>query len=258
MELNLPLDVSKNYLSSSQKIRVITESWVNNRIFCPNCGNNLSNFENNKPVADFYCKKCSEEFELKSKNGIIGKRIVDGAYSSMVKRLRSNNNPNFFFLTYNKNFLVDNFMVIPKYFFVPNIIEKRPPLSVHARRAGWIGCNIVMENIPDLGKIFYVQKGVVNSKDVVLDRWKRTEFIKDTKDVEAKGWMLDVLNCVEKIRKDKFSLEDVYRFESELQIKHPLNNNIQAKIRQQLQFLRDKNFITFIGHGIYKMRNDKS
>jgi type II restriction enzyme len=70
--------------------------------------------------------------------------------------------------------------------------------------------------------------------------------------------MLDVLNCVEKIRKDKFSLEDVYRFESELQIKHPLNNNIQAKIRQQLQFLRDKNFITFIGHGIYKMRNDKS
>jgi type II restriction enzyme len=144
MELNLPLDVSKNYLSSSQKIRVITESWVNNRIFCPNCGNNLSNFENNKPVADFYCKKCSEEFELKSKNGIIGKRIVDGAYSSMVKRLRSNNNPNFFFLTYNKNFLVDNFMVIPKYFFVPNIIEKRPPLSVHARRAGWIGCNIVM------------------------------------------------------------------------------------------------------------------
>jgi hypothetical protein len=34
----------------------------------------------------------------------------------------------------------------------------------------------------------------------------------------------------------------------------PLNNNIQAKKRQQLQFLRDKNINEFIGHGKYSMK----
>ena len=35
-------------------------------------------------------------------------------------------------------------------------------------------------------------------------------------------------------------------------IRHPENNNIEAKIRQQLQFLRDKGFIQFLSPGQYK------
>jgi len=85
---------------------------------------------NNKPVADFYCENSSEEYELKSKNGNVGKKIVDGAYSSMITRLLSDNNPNFFFLTYDKSTLgIRNFLTIPKYFFVPGIIEKRKALN---------------------------------------------------------------------------------------------------------------------------------
>jgi len=34
--------------------------------------------------------------------------------------------------------------------------------------------------------------------------------------------------------------------------KYPNNNHIPDKIRQQLQFLRDKGFIVFKGHGVYK------
>jgi len=45
----------------------MTETWTRDHIFCPNCGNTISEFENNRPVADFYCKNCKEEFELKSK-----------------------------------------------------------------------------------------------------------------------------------------------------------------------------------------------
>jgi type II restriction enzyme len=33
-----------------------------------------------------------------------------------------------------------------------------------------------------------------------------------------------------------------------------MNNNVKAKIRQQLQFLRDKNVIEFVGHGQYRMK----
>jgi len=255
MELTLSKLIADNYSSGSQKIRVMTEYWVNRSAFCPNCGNVLSQFENNKPVADFYCKNCSEEYELKSKNGTVGRKIVDGAYSTMIERLISDNNPNFFFLSYDKNTLeIRNFLTIPKYFFVPTIIEKRKALNPLARRAGWVGCNIVMSSIPEFGKIFYVQNGIVKSRNEVLDRWNKTLFVKSAGNIETKGWLLDVLVCVERIKKKEFSLDEVYAFEDYLKAKHPFNNNIRAKIRQQLQFLRDKNVIEFVGRGQYRIK----
>jgi type II restriction enzyme len=255
MNLNLASEIAKSYSSQAQRIRVMTEHWVNRFAFCPNCGNVLSQFGNNKPVADFYCKNCSEEYELKSKNGEVGKKIVDGAYSTMIARLNSENNPNFFFLTYDSSSLeIRNFLTIPKYFFVPEIIEERKALSPLARRAGWIGCNIVMSNIPELGKIFYVQNGIPKSRGEVLEKWNKTEFVKSTHGIEAKGWLLDVLVCVERIKKKEFSLEDVYAFERYLQAKHPENNNVRAKVRQQLQVLRDKGVIEFLGRGTYRVR----
>jgi type II restriction enzyme len=111
-----------------------------------------------------------------------------------------------------------------------------------------------MSSIPDLGKIFYVQNGIPKSKNEVLDRWNKTQFVKSTSNIEAKGWLLDVLVCVEKIKKSEFSLDDVYAFENYLKAKHPLNNNIKAKIRQQLQFLRDKDVLEFVGRGKYRMK----
>ena len=44
-------------------------------------------YRNNKPVADFYCGNCSEEYELKSKHGEVGKKIVDGAYATIPKTI---------------------------------------------------------------------------------------------------------------------------------------------------------------------------
>ena len=50
------------------------------------------------------------------------------------------------------------------------------------------------------------------------------------------------------------TLEELYEYENELHIRHPQNNNIKPKIRQQLQFLRDKGFIEFLGNGKYRKR----
>lgn len=256
MNLNLPVEIAANYSSSAQKIRVMSEYWVNHSAFCPNCGNKLSSFENNQPVADFYCPVCAEEYELKSKNGVIGRKVVDGAYTTMIDRLQANNNPNFFFLSYQKDtFSIRNFLVIPKYFFVDSIIEQRKPLGPNARRAGWVGCNIVLEGIPEFGKIFYIQNGLVNDRDRVLEKWNKTTFVRNTHDIESKGWLFDVLICIDKLRKTEFSLDEVYQFEPLLKAKHPQNNNIQAKIRQQLQFLRDKNVIEFVRPGYYRLKH---
>ncbi|MBS4066979.1 MULTISPECIES: DpnI domain-containing protein [unclassified Sulfurimonas] len=254
MSLNLYSSISDSYNSNSQKIRVLTENWVNEYIYCPSCGQNVSEYKNNKPVADFYCAACNEDYELKSKKDKMGKKIVDGAYSTMIERLQSDSNPNFFFLNYDKNsFDVTNFLVIPKHFFIPQMIEKRKPLSSTARRAGWIGCNILLDTIPASGKIFYIKDGEKQSKDKILEDWNKTSFLKWSHDLNSKSWLLDVLTCIEKLNKQNFNLNELYQFENYLRLKHPDNNNIQAKIRQQLQLLRDKNYLKFESRGKYKL-----
>ena len=52
--------------------------------------------------------------------------------------------------------------------------------------------------------------------------------------------------CVEKIPTKDFTLNQMYAFENALKVKHPENNFIKDKIRQQLQYLRDKGFIEFV------------
>ena len=252
MNLSLKMGYDDVYTSNSQIARVITENWVGINSFCPRCGNdNLVRYENNKPVADFYCKNCNEDFELKSKNGVLGKKITDGAYNSMISRITSNQNPNFFFLTYSKASLtVKNFITIPKHFFSPDIIEKRKPLSSSAKRAGWIGCNIDLSSVPAAGRIFLIKDSVITKKKDVIAQFDSTLFLRNST-IEARGWTLDILKCIDRLQKNEFKLDDIYRFETELQKKHPHNHFIKPKIRQQLQVLRDRGIITFVSKGKY-------
>lgn len=61
-----------------------------------------------------------------------------------------------------------NLLVVPKHFFVRDIIERRKPLAATARRAGWTGSNILLDQVPDAGKIFLIQNGVPLAKDAVI------------------------------------------------------------------------------------------
>lgn len=195
--MNLALDTSlgQGYTSNSQIARLLTENWVLNNSYCPSCGNlPLNEFENNRPVADFYCKNCSEEFELKSKSGKLSKTIADGAYSTMIERVNSENNPNFFFLTYTKEWTVNDFLIIPKQFFTPEIIIKRPALKETARRAGWVGCNIDISKVADAGKVFLIKNAKTIDQEIVKETFNKTLFLR-TKSKDAKGWVLDVMNC---------------------------------------------------------------
>ncbi|MFA5994045.1 MAG: DpnI domain-containing protein, partial [Parcubacteria group bacterium] len=149
--------------------------------------------------------------------------------------------------------VVDDFFVVPKYFFVPEIIEKRKALNETAKRAGWIGSNILFSKIPTSGKIFYIENGKEISKKDVLQKWQKIAFLKKVTKPELKGWILDTMNCIEELGKNEFSLAEIYQFERDLEKIHPENNNIKAKIRQQLQFLRDKGYLEFIEPGKYKL-----
>lgn len=252
MNLAFNVKLAEGYSSNSQIARRLTENWVLNNSYCPSCGDlPLNEFENNRPVADFYCKSCSEEFELKSKGGKLSNTITDGAYSTMIERINSDNNPNFFFLTYTKNWTVNDFLIIPKQFFTPEIIIKRAPLATTARRAGWVGCNIDISKVAESGKVFLVKNAHIVDSRVVNESFNKTLFLRD-KSKDAKGWILDIMKCVDEIKKEEFSLEEVYKFEENLKVKYPNNNFIKDKIRQQLQVLRDKGLIEFVGRGNYK------
>lgn len=257
LNLNFDKNLAKDFSSNSQKIRILTEDWVRRSAFCPNCGDNdIFQYPNNRPVADFYCAKCEEDYELKSKAGSIGRKIVDGAYSTMIERLNSNSNPNFFMLNYDKNsHAVKNFLCVPKHFFVPKLIEKRQPLPDTARRAGWVGCNILLNSIPESGKVYFVRDGVSLPQKLVLSKWKETVFLRQEHQLTRKSWMIDMLLIIEKIGKPEFTLDDVYRFESELSTLHPENHHIKDKIRQQLQVLRDNHYLTFVSRGVYRLIN---
>ena len=252
MNMHFDISLAEGYKSAAQKTRVLSEAWVTQNVFCPCCGNpHISKLENNLPVADMQCSNCGEIFELKSKKGSIGKKIVDGAYDTMIERISSLTNPDLFILQYTTDYAVTDLTLIPKFFFIPGIVEKRNPLKATARRAGWTGCNILYSNIPEQGKISIIKNSTFIDKFAVVDRYAKVKKIQ-TNNIESRGWLFDVLNCVNSIRSELFTLKEMYGFVTILQKLHSGNNNVEAKIRQQLQVLRDKGFIEFVKPGIYR------
>ena len=206
MNLHFDETLAVNYKSSSQKIRVMSEFWLVENLFCPCCGNlNIEKIKNNSPVADIFCRNCGEIFELKSKKNSIGSKIVDGAYHTIIERINSNSNPQLFVMNYSEKLSVTDLIFVPKFFFTLDIIEKRKPLSENARRAGWTGCNILYEKIPEQGKIDIIRDGKEIEIEKILSSYSQTKKLQ-TENINLRGWLLDVLNCVNKIKSETFTL----------------------------------------------------
>ena len=170
-----------------------------------------------------------------------------------TQKIENGDIPNFFYLNYSiPNYRVNNLIVIPKHYFTKEIIIKRKPLSPNARRAGWVGCNIDISSIPESGKLYLVKNGQEENYNKVIDKFNKMLFLRKSKG-ELRGWLLDVLKCIELLDKKDFTLDEIYSFETFLKIKHSKNNNIKAKIRQQLQILRDYGYLSFTKRGEYKL-----
>jgi type II restriction enzyme len=212
-------------------------------------------YDNNSRIADFYCAECGENYELKSQSkSRFDAKLVDGAYGAMMARLAGPGVPNLLLLGYETQALqVTNLLVVPKQFFIPGLIERRKPLAASARRAGWIGCNILLDLIPRSGRIVLIRDKTPTPKADVMAKWRRTLFLRDQHDLGARGWLLSVMRCIEQLGRATFTLEDVYSCENELKRAYPSNQNIRPKIRQQLQVLRDKGYLKFLGKGTYRL-----
>jgi type II restriction enzyme len=281
-------ELAATYKSNSQRARVVTESWGEHNLYCPNCSSlQLSRLSHNTAAADFSCPKCKFWFQLKGQQKPIGNSITDGAYEAMMRAIRSDDAPSYYFMHYDvATWTIRNLLLVPHFAFPPSAIVKRPPLAATARRAGWVGCNFALNRIPADARIPLVTTiksspniGGTECLMIAKPEQVREKFqqVKKLKDVPQRGWVLDVLNIVRRItgpdgalgerrptsRQDggaqgtarpTFTNEDVYAYERELAALHPDNRHIRPKIRQQLQVLRDTGFLTQLERGHWQVK----
>lgn len=255
MDLCFDREKAEGYKSPSQIARVLTEDWATRNLFCPSCKKpRLQTARDNTKVIDFVCDHCSETYQLKSQSRRLGERILDSAYGPMIDSIKKNRTPNLFLLHYNsRSFCAENLLIVPRYFLTLSCIEPRKPLSPKARRAGWIGCNIVLREIPVDGKIPIIKEGNFLRPDTVRKSFDRFRFLAEKK-YDIRGWTADVLRIIRELGKAAFTLNEAYAFDEQLQKLHPENKHVRPKIRQQLQILRDKNILEFLGKGTYRFK----
>lgn len=254
MNLQCRLELGHAYKSSSQITRVLSEDWCSRELYCAACDSaRLSHSKVNTPAVDFVCPECGQYFQLKGFKGWNQRKIVDAGYESMLRAIRSDRVPNLLVLQYSPEWLVKNLLLIPSVFFSETVIEKRPPLGPKARRAGWVGCNILLDRIPPDGKIAVVSNSTCVAEQQVREEFSRVRKLADVPPA-VRGWTLDVLATIRRLSKPRFSLRELYEYEPYLRQIHPRNRNVRPKIRQQLQALRDLGLIEFTSPGNYVVR----
>jgi type II restriction enzyme len=255
VDLRLPVKGIERYKSASQRARVGTEAWGAANFFCPSCESpRLDLAARNTVAIDYACPVCNSPFQLKSQSRVFGSKVVDAAYLEMRRAIVEDRTPNLLILHYDvTQWAVRTVILIPHFAFALSAVERRKPLAPTARRAGWIGCNILLDKIPKDARIPIVEGGSARpASDVRWDYQRLRPFEK--LQVEKRGWTLDVLNVVRALDKVEFSLPEVYAHAHDLARLHPRNAHVRDKIRQQLQVLRDLDLLEFLGAGSYRLK----
>ena len=254
MMLEADHSLASGYASRTQQARRITEDWVARNGYCLRCDSDrLRQTIANTKTCDFICEKCDHNYELKSKFGTFSSRVLDGSYGAMLKTVRESRTPTFLLLEYSHPWSIDRLRAVHHSLITENAIQPRKPLAVTAKRAGWIGCNIVLSAIALQGQIPLLERGLMGSKLNARNAFTRLERL-SLLSAEKRTWAAAILQLTERFP-TRFSLQDMYDSDKELQLLFPNNKNIRPKIRQQLQVLRDAGLITFRGGGEYERRN---
>ncbi len=246
--------LATGYSSPTQIARVVTEQWCSANLYCAGCdADAVQQAPPNTKAVDFRCSTCQQSYQVKSQKSLNLKRVVDGSYETMLHSVQRNEAPNLVILNYSSTWTVQRLFLIPSVFFTQSVLERRPPLRETARRAGWIGCNLLLANVPEEGKIAMVTDAGITPAPTVREQFKKHQQFAAV-DWKVRGWTLDVLRIVHRLG-PVFSLQDAYGYDGELSRLHPANRNVRPKIRQQLQVLRDMGYLEFLGDGHYRLRS---
>ena len=98
-------------------------------------------------------------------------------------------------------------------------------------------------------------KQKINKKPLINIDFENDVIIIEEKNIlidKMTSWQKDVFEIINEFDSDLFNVQEIYLYKNMLKMRHPNNNNIEAKIRQMLQQLRDMGFIRFVNRGCYK------
>ena len=251
MDLYFDPAQAAGYKSRAQIVRVLSEHWLKANIPCINCGGALEKTANNSYVKDFTCPHCGENYELKSASGNHApKRITTGEYHTLLRRLHAEDAPNFLVLSYRApDYAVQQLLLIPRHYLTADMIRARKPLSDTARRQGWTGSTIDLSTLPASGKIALIEQMQPADPHRVRQQWLANRYLHGMG--RQKTWLIATLRCLEQLPQT-FTVADLYRFVPQPARTYPANHNIDAKLRQQLQTLRDQGKIPFLTRGHYR------
>jgi len=253
MILNMEQAAGIGYKSGCQITRRISEQWAAENLYCVACNSNsISPSPANTKAIDFHCPHCEAVYQLKAGRQWSERRVPDAGHAAMMAAIQSDRVPNLLVLQYTDQWQVQNLLLIPSFLFSASAIEKLKPLAMTARRAGWVGCNILLSAMSDRGKIRIVNSGVTTAPQTVRSEYRRLRPLTKIAP-KMRGWTLDVLRVVQSLNKLEFGIADVYAYEQRLQSLHPDNRNVRPKIRQQLQVLRDLGMLKFLARGRYRL-----
>jgi type II restriction enzyme len=254
MNLSMTGDLAAAYHSGAQRSRVVTESWGESNLYCPNCSSpKLTWLKPGHPASDYKCPGCEFLFQLKSQRSPIRNSINDGQYDTMVKAIQSDEAPSMYFMQYElATWRVRNLLLVPHFAFPPSAIIKRKPTTPKGRSKPWIGCNFDLRRIPADARITVVMESCVTPAAEVREQFRRVKPLKDIP-ITQRGWTLDVLNAIRRLGKTEFTTADAYAFTRELEKLHPDNRHVRDKIRQQLQVLRDAGLLLHVERGVWRL-----
>jgi type II restriction enzyme len=251
--LECDVSVAVGYTSQPQVSRVLSERWFLENGYCLSCDSDrLFQTPTNTKASDFVCRTCNESYELKTFRLKPVRTLVDGAYSALMSRIESGSVPTLLLLERNEKWQIQGLTAIHHLFLTPDVIEKRKPLSPTARRAGWVGCNIRLDLIASDAQIRVIHQREPASQEFVRESFQRFNRLQSIP-LNSRGWANLTLRVVRSIGRPEFSLKEVYDQDELFAASYPGNNNIRAKMRQQLQVLRDLGYLEFCGSGTYRM-----
>lgn len=256
MQTRLSPEIARGYSSPSQIARVVTERWADEQLYCVACtSNRLEAHANNSKARDFGCPVCRHEYQLKAKKDRLGNTISDGAYDTMVEAVRSDSAPHLVVMGYamGEEWRIRDLILIPRFSLTEAAIIRRNPLSSVARRKGWVGCNIDLRVIPQQVRIPLIENGTARTPNEVRADYRRLTQLESVKSAD-RGWMLHTLRILKQYRVGAFSNSLAYKLLTpHLSKLYPNNNNVEAKIRQTLQYLRDAGFVRHLGRGQWEL-----
>jgi len=189
----------KHWKSQSRISGQAGEKWCGKYMPCPLCNadSSLIEFKNNKPVKDFYCKNCEEEYQLKTSKSFkkkSGKKITSSDFEKWFESISNNNQPNLLIIKYSlqnidnikkakENFFnidknlvslrghrvfnmegyVDKIFLVKKEKIDKSCLIKRKKLSQKAVRSGWQGSYLKIDS-NKIKKIYPVNNNGKNNQ----------------------------------------------------------------------------------------------